>query len=160
MRKVAIVAFVIFILFLFFSAYEMRDFGKPQNTEMDDRIIGKASEIKIERNNGELIFSVDNEEKILQEGINNISIAYFKFYFDEGRIKIILNNETVDEIGEDELPYKKIFWVYGAVKETGADNAVTSVVFDYRGYDTLGEATILFSAIAGVLTLFRREKNE
>jgi multisubunit Na+/H+ antiporter MnhB subunit len=40
--------------------------------------------------------------------------------------------------------------------ETGAQNGVTSVVFDYRGFDTLGEATILFSAVAGVLLLFRR----
>ena len=49
-------------------------------------------------------------------------------------------------------------WDYGAVNETGANNAVTSVVFDYRGYDTLGEATVLFTAIAGVMMLFRREK--
>jgi multisubunit Na+/H+ antiporter MnhB subunit len=42
--------------------------------------------------------------------------------------------------------------------ETGANNGVTSVVFDYRGFDTLGEATILFSAVAGVMMLFRRVK--
>jgi multisubunit Na+/H+ antiporter MnhB subunit len=40
--------------------------------------------------------------------------------------------------------------------ETGTQNGVTSVVFDYRGFDTLGEATILFSAVAGVLLIFRR----
>lgn len=44
--------------------------------------------------------------------------------------------------------------------ETGANNAVTAVVFDYRGYDTLGEATILFAAVTGVVTLFRRKKKE
>lgn len=44
--------------------------------------------------------------------------------------------------------------------ETGANNAVTAVVFDYRGYDTLGEATILFSAVTGVVMLFRRKKKE
>ena len=42
--------------------------------------------------------------------------------------------------------------------ETGADNGVTSVVFDYRGFDTLGEATVLFTAVAGVMMLFRRLK--
>ena len=42
--------------------------------------------------------------------------------------------------------------------ETGADNTVTSVVFDYRGFDTLGEATVLFTAVAGVIVLFRRQK--
>jgi len=42
--------------------------------------------------------------------------------------------------------------------ETGADNGVTAVVFDYRGFDTLGEATVLFTAVAGVIILFRRLK--
>jgi multisubunit Na+/H+ antiporter MnhB subunit len=42
--------------------------------------------------------------------------------------------------------------------ETGADNGVTSVVFDYRGFDTLGEATVLFTAVAGVIMVFRRLK--
>lgn len=42
--------------------------------------------------------------------------------------------------------------------DTGANNGVTSVVFDYRGFDTLGEATILFSAVAGVIMIFRRVK--
>ena len=44
--------------------------------------------------------------------------------------------------------------------ETGTNNGVTSVVFDYRGFDTLGEATILFTAVAGVLMIFRRVKKE
>ena len=42
--------------------------------------------------------------------------------------------------------------------QTGADNGVTSVVFDYRGFDTLGEATVLFTAVAGVIVIFRRIK--
>ena len=45
-----------------------------------------------------------------------------------------------------------------AQSETGANNAVTSVVFDYRGFDTLGEATVLFTAVAGVIMIFRRRK--
>ena len=48
--------------------------------------------------------------------------------------------------------------IVSAQNETGTNNAVTSVVFDYRGFDTLGEATILFSAVAGVLMIFRRVK--
>ena len=42
------------------------------------------------------------------------------------------------------------------VEETGANNGVTAVVFDYRGFDTLGEATVLFTAVAGVILVFRR----
>ena len=43
-------------------------------------------------------------------------------------------------------------------EETGANNGVTAVVFDYRGFDTLGEATVLFTAVAGVIMIFRRLK--
>jgi len=43
-------------------------------------------------------------------------------------------------------------------EETGANNGVTAVVFDYRGFDTLGEATVLFTAVAGVILVFRRLK--
>jgi multisubunit Na+/H+ antiporter MnhB subunit len=48
--------------------------------------------------------------------------------------------------------------INNAQEETGANNAVTSVVFDYRGFDTLGEATVLFTAVAGVILIFRRLK--
>lgn len=44
------------------------------------------------------------------------------------------------------------------INETGTNNGVTSIVFDYRGFDTLGEATILFTAVSGVIILFRRLK--
>lgn len=47
-----------------------------------------------------------------------------------------------------------------AQNETGANNAVTSVVFDYRGFDTLGEATVLFTAVAGVILVLRRYTHE
>ena len=40
--------------------------------------------------------------------------------------------------------------------ETGAGNAVAAVLLDYRAYDTLGEATVLFAAVLGAVTLLRR----
>lgn len=43
-----------------------------------------------------------------------------------------------------------------AQKEASANNVVTAVVFDYRGFDTLGEATVLFTAVVGVSIVFRR----
>lgn len=43
-------------------------------------------------------------------------------------------------------------------EQTGANNIVTSVVFDYRGFDTLGEATVLFTAVLGVSLMFRALK--
>jgi len=42
------------------------------------------------------------------------------------------------------------------LKKTGAANLVASVILDFRAYDTLGEATVLFTAVIGVLTVLRR----
>ncbi|HDD65067.1 MAG TPA: DUF4040 domain-containing protein [Firmicutes bacterium] len=41
------------------------------------------------------------------------------------------------------------------LKETGAANIVSSVILDYRAYDTFGEATVLFTAIIGALAILR-----
>jgi len=40
--------------------------------------------------------------------------------------------------------------------ETGVPNIVTAVLASYRGYDTLGETTVVFTAGAGVIALLRR----
>jgi multicomponent Na+:H+ antiporter subunit B len=48
------------------------------------------------------------------------------------------------------------------IKETGVPNAVTSVLADYRGFDTLGETTVIFTAGIGVMLLLggrRKAKN-
>jgi multicomponent Na+:H+ antiporter subunit B len=40
-------------------------------------------------------------------------------------------------------------------RETGVPNIVTAVLASYRGYDTLGEVTVVFTAGAGVIALLR-----
>lgn len=42
------------------------------------------------------------------------------------------------------------------LEKTAADNVVFSVVFNFRGYDTLGESFILIAAIAGCLAILRK----
>ncbi|MGA1839129.1 MAG: hypothetical protein ACMUIU_00760 [bacterium] len=37
--------------------------------------------------------------------------------------------------------------------DTGALDIITSTIFDYRGYDTLFETTVLFTALISVLTI-------
>ncbi|MFP4546989.1 MAG: hydrogen gas-evolving membrane-bound hydrogenase subunit E [Fidelibacterota bacterium] len=44
-------------------------------------------------------------------------------------------------------------------RETGSANIVTSIILDYRAYDTLGEVTVLFTAILGALTILRIKSN-
>ena len=43
-----------------------------------------------------------------------------------------------------------------AARETGAANAVMAVLLDYRAYDTLGEATVIFVSILGAFVILRR----
>jgi multicomponent Na+:H+ antiporter subunit B len=44
------------------------------------------------------------------------------------------------------------------VEERQATNAVTVIVFDYRGLDTMGEEFILFAAVTGVALLLRETR--
>ena len=45
-----------------------------------------------------------------------------------------------------------------ALRETGVPNVVTAVLASYRGYDTLGETVVVFTAGAGVIALLRRRR--
>ena len=40
--------------------------------------------------------------------------------------------------------------------EIGVPNVVTSILASYRGYDTMGEVTVIFTALVGVLLLLSR----
>lgn len=43
------------------------------------------------------------------------------------------------------------------LEETGAPNIVTAVLLDFRAWDTLGEATVLFCAALGTVAVLRRK---
>ena len=49
-------------------------------------------------------------------------------------------------------------YLLDSLKETGVPNVVTAVLASYRGYDTLGETTVVFTAGAGVIALLRRRR--
>ena len=42
--------------------------------------------------------------------------------------------------------------------ETATPNIVTSILADYRGYDTLGETTVIFTAGMSCILLLRRRR--
>ena len=45
------------------------------------------------------------------------------------------------------------FFIDQGWRQLAASNAVTTIVWEYRGYDTLGEETVLFTAAMGVFAL-------
>ncbi|MBS4006900.1 MAG: hypothetical protein KGZ45_00500 [Clostridium sp.] len=52
-------------------------------------------------------------------------------------------------VTNNEVPRR---YVEESLKETGALNVIASIITDYRAFDTLGEATVLFVAIAAALS--------
>jgi len=63
--------------------------------------------------------------------------------------------KDLPQFGEPIMRVAQTFLTQG-LKQTGATNLVSAIVLDYRAYDTLGEATILFTAVIGVLAVMRK----
>lgn len=57
--------------------------------------------------------------------------------------------------GEPIMAVVKKYLEEGTSK-TGAVNLVSSVILDFRAYDTLGEATVLFTSVIGIMAVLRR----
>jgi multicomponent Na+:H+ antiporter subunit B len=51
-----------------------------------------------------------------------------------------------------------VHYIEHGVQENRGANLVTSVVVTYRGFDTLGEVTVLFLSVAGVAFVLRRRE--
>ncbi|HOO62685.1 MAG TPA: MnhB domain-containing protein [Synergistaceae bacterium] len=45
-------------------------------------------------------------------------------------------------------------YVTHTASETGASNVVAAILFDYRAFDSLGEATVIYTTVCGVALLF------
>lgn len=69
---------------------------------------------------------------------------------------LVVSAINMRPFGEPTFSEMDDYFIENAQSETGANNVVTSIIFDYRGFDTLGEATVLFAAAVGIVALFRR----
>jgi multicomponent Na+:H+ antiporter subunit B len=52
------------------------------------------------------------------------------------------------------------YYLHHALPETGVPNVVTAVLASYRGYDTLGETFVIFTAGISVMLLLGRKKKK
>jgi multicomponent Na+:H+ antiporter subunit B len=93
---------------------------------------------------GKSYINVRNLYYILFSLVAAILLVYF----------FILATGNLNQFGSHETRMATEY-INNGVKDIGAVNLVTGIVFDYRGYDTLGEATILFTAVMGVLAILR-----
>jgi multisubunit Na+/H+ antiporter MnhB subunit len=68
--------------------------------------------------------------------------------------------QTLPEFGTP--PFERVVdapsgvYLRDGLEQTGSANLVTAVLLDFRAYDTLGEATVLFASVVGAMALLRR----
>ena len=73
---------------------------------------------------------------------------------------LLLGVADMRPFGEPQISAMDDYYLVNAQPEIAVNNVVTAVVFDYRGFDTLGEATVLFAAVVGILGLFRKRRED
>ena len=81
---------------------------------------------------------------------------------------LIYGTYDIPSFGDPHAPaqqHVKQHYIESSIEETGVPNTVTAVLASYRGYDTLGEVTVIFTAGIGVLLLIggrllRRNRQE
>lgn len=107
------------------------------------------------------------EEEHVEEVKGKISyganIRSLLLFFVVGVVCSILIYGTLDmpDFGDAEAPAQVHVadrYIEKSYKETGERNFVSAVLANYRGYDTLGETTVIFTAGISIILLLRREK--
>lgn len=72
-----------------------------------------------------------------------------------------VNTATLPDIGDPQSPpnsHVTPLYIEQGVEDTGSPNLVTAVLADYRGFDTLGETTVMFVAGVTAVMLLKTTK--
>jgi multicomponent Na+:H+ antiporter subunit B len=112
------------------------------------------------------------ERSVLQRSLPAIALsllfavtlfaAFIEVDFGEPRVEneLPVNYEAGDDVDIENVETPALRYMANGTEETGSANLVTAVVVNYRGFDTLGEVTVLFLAATGVgalLTFIRMD---
>ena len=68
--------------------------------------------------------------------------------------------DNIHPFGEPGTVPMDDYFIANALRERSSENVVTSIVFDYRGFDTIGEAAVLFTALCSITALFREGRKK
>jgi len=79
------------------------------------------------------------------------SLVFFGIFLVFGWVAL----QDMPKFGEPLMRVSQSYLQTG-LQKTGAANIVMSIVLDFRGYDTLGEATVLFTSILGAFVVLRK----
>ena len=88
-------------------------------------------------------------------GLDTFPFVSSLIFFGLFLIFAFLAVKEMPRFGEPLMRVSQKYLETGAEK-TGATNIVTSVLLDFRAYDTIGEATVLFTSIIGAFVILRR----
>lgn len=81
----------------------------------------------------------------------------FAFIMLGGLLFVLLTSITeLPTFGESDAPAHNTisnYYIEQGPKDTNSPNLIAAIITDYRAFDTLGEATVLFTAIAAVVSI-------
>lgn len=113
----------------------------------------------------------DEQDKITKEINSRRAVKYFDRFYKVAAIvlgiaiiaALIGTASNLPPFGEESNPYNNEVserYLEKGLEETGAVNAVTGMILDYRAFDTFGESCVLFIAAACVLILLRDDQTD
>lgn len=76
---------------------------------------------------------------------------------------LIFGSLQMPDTGDSESPpslHVSPRYIEEGYAETSTPNMVTAVLADYRSYDTLGEAVVIFTAAVSVILILRTRREE
>jgi multicomponent Na+:H+ antiporter subunit B len=80
-----------------------------------------------------------------------VIVVYFGLFVFMGLVSLPI-------FGSFENNHVADYYIRNGFFDTGSPNLVNAIVWDFRGYDTLGEETVLFTAALGVFLVVRRKE--
>lgn len=75
---------------------------------------------------------------------------------------LIWSAQDMPDMGDPNAPtnlHVAPYYIEHSEEEVGVENIVSAILADYRGYDTLGETSVIFTAGVSVLLLLRRRED-
>ena len=104
----------------------------------------KTDVVALEEKQTELIEARGNQNPFEEKDVN--------INMEDKEVKASVDVSNPDGVA-DAIVKKNLF-------TTVSHNVVASVVFNFRGYDTMGESFILVTAVTGTLVILRKAKKE
>ena len=99
--------------------------------------------------------TVTTDNTAIERHADTFSLISSLIFFGLFLIFAFLAVQELRPFGDPLMRVSKTYLSTGA-ERTGATNIVTSVLLDFRAYDTIGEATVLFTSIVGAFVILRR----